>query len=132
MCQHKDDFIIISCERHQPVVEAFTEIYDCHYGCWFLGHLLHKNHSLYQGYLATRSIWCGVHPIFWLLVFLRSFCCCQLVEDMDQLRFVQAWQDCTIRSKKGSWCQNEFVVPSETSRDINQKDFWLMSLLVSL
>ena len=63
------NFIIILCEGHQPVVEAFTEMFDCHYGCWFLCHFLQKNHCIYQGYLATWSIWCGVHPIFWLLIF---------------------------------------------------------------
>ena len=56
--KHKDDFIIISCEGHQPVVEAFTCIFDYHYGCWFLDHLLQKNHSIYQGqgYFATCSL----------------------------------------------------------------------------
>jgi len=96
--KHKDDCIIISCEGHQPVVEAFTEIFDSRYVCWFLGHLLQKNHSIYQGYLASCIIWCRVHLIFWLLIFLWSFCCCQRVEEVDQLWYVQAWQDCTIWS----------------------------------
>src|SRR6218665_3128040 len=39
--------------------------------------------------------------------------CCQLVEQVDQLRFVYAPQYCTIWSKKDCWCESEFVVPKD-------------------
>ena len=53
---------------------SFTAFLYLYYGCWFCRHFLQKNHSIYQGYLATWSIWCGVHPIFWLLIFVWSLC----------------------------------------------------------
>ena len=54
--EHKDDFIIILCHLHQSVIEAATQITDCHYSRCSFAWLLHKNHAIHQCYLPTSCL----------------------------------------------------------------------------